>query len=272
MHLAFPRLACCLFLLPVLAAGGCGGEQEAQRSRMPSWFALIPVEAEGDHRLVLDPEPRWFHGMPKLVSLAELERQRQAAGIVVLEARRAEEGGRPGMRWVPTSPPLSAYLDGLPKRLGGVRLELEARLLPTSGDLELRLTLHAGERPLWREKEHRAENAHPFLIGLYADDEPLRRPHRGSAKCGGVSRFHEVVAAGSRRSWTLVVRRSSVEALLGNRPTRELSVVAAFSERQHDSTTLSEGARLEPDPSLEPPFGNDQFVIRSPCAKVNWRP
>ncbi len=260
-----------MLLLGTLCLGACGDRPAKSRVETPSWFALEHAAVEGDTRLVLDPYPTWFHGPPKLVSSAEIARERREAEIVVLDAVSEEDAAPPGMTWIPTSPPLPAYLDGIRRSQQGAKLGLQASLISGSGDLELRVTLHATVRSLWREVEHRAANAYPFLLGIYADGAPVMRRHLCSAKSGGVSRFHEVVGAGDTRTWVLVVQRESVQSLLGATSPQALGLVVVFSERQHDSTTLSEGVRPAPDLGVKPPFGTKQFVIRSEIATVRWQ-
>ncbi len=80
------------------------------------------------------------------------------------------------------------------------------------------------------------------------------------------------VEAGSKGTRNLVIKRESMTSLLGATMPRTLGLVAAFSERQHDAEVLSPGVRLAPQLTDEPPFGANQFVIRSEVAFVKWSP
>ena len=256
-----------------LLLGGCGETAPVVRP-IPIWFALgseVPDYADAramqSTALAIRPEPRWFSGLPRRATPADLA-ARHVAGEHILEAVASEDVGGP--RWIPTVLALPPKLQDLALSDQGAVLDLEARVLPQSSDIELRLELRASLRPVWREVEHRWTNTVPFLIGIYADGRTVHRRSSGSAKCGGTQSFVKLVESGCSRQWVLRVKRESVTRLLAEQPARILGFVAVFSERQHSEHAVHGGALPSPA-RLNPPFER-QILVRSRIAAIRWAP
>jgi hypothetical protein len=263
-------------LLPCLL-GGCG-EPSAKPSAKPppaelTWFSVgETASGAGDSLLAFDPYPRWFVGGSEQVSEAELARRRAEQDIVVHEAESLHSSDQPGMRWIAVLPPRPRRVEDLPTTQARARLELDVTHV-ANNELQLELTLHAGDRALWRELEHRSTNLVPFLFSLDVDGVPLRLPSTGSAHCGGIERFETVAAAGGSRRWKLRVTRASVRALVvgirGVSPIKSVGFVAAFSERKHIGWAAYDGEH--PSPALlELPFKGEPILIRSKRVAVPW--
>ncbi len=268
-------------LLPCLL-GGCGASPPQPERQTPpaelTWFSVGEVEAETKGGLLaIDPYPRWFVGPPEHVSEVEIARRRAAKGKVVYEAlvrvTSDEEGYEPGVRWIATVPPRPRRAEDLPTTQAGARLDLDVKPIDAN-ELQLELTLHAGERALWRELEHRSTNVFPFLLGVEADGVPVRFPRMGSAHCGGISRFKTVVAAGASQRWTLRISRASVRGILEIASVgtpKTVGFVAVFCERKHIGWAAHDGEHPSPDTLLELPFVGDAILLRSPRVAVPWR-
>lgn len=264
-----------LLALTPLWIGACGEPSPAAPPAALTWFAIGGDAHDlGDARatqsgvLDLGTTPRWFTGQPELISEAELARRRAAMGIVVEEAR-IEEGDTPaGMRWIAAPPPKPRRIEDLPTSIDGARLELSAESIEAGEEVRLTLTLHAGARALWRESEHRSTNVLPFLFTLTHDGEPIRIVTNEAAHQGGIQRFEQIVEAGASRRWTLRLRTASLEP----HGEGELTITAAFCERQHTGWAALDGEHPARDTGVEIPFEGDPVLIRSESARVVVEP
>lgn len=255
-------------LVLVLLLGGCGEQPNAPQPPPPvlTWFALGGDvhdlrEARRRHSdlLRLGSTPRWFVGPPELVSDAEVARRRAAAGIVVEEARLVEGDTPPGMRWLGTTPPLPRRIEEIARHPEGPQLSLGLERRDTDNELRLEISLRAGSRPLWRQAEHRSTNVLPFLFALSVNGEPVRVETTGAAHCGGISRFHQLVAAGATRAWTLRLDATSLPLQEAD----EVSITALFCERKHTGFAALDGEHPAPQVDLETPYTGDATLIRS---------
>lgn len=116
----------------------------------------------------------------------------------------------------------------------GATLSLQIQPTDSPDILLFVLTLNAGNRTLWREVEHRRTNILPFLFTFAADGKSIGpKPFAWGEICGANS-MTELVSPGKSASWNLKVDSKSLLAAIGKYPFHTLTVVAAFSEYQHD--------------------------------------
>ena len=162
----------------------------------------------------------------------------------------------------------------LPKTVHAVPLSDQGALLTfqiqptTNGLLRFVLTLEAKERDVWREVEHRWTNVTPFLFAFFADGKAVRPKEPDSwSKIGGINSMIKLVDKGKTHIWNLTVDPKTILALLPNTKFDELSIVAAFSESQHQLPGMSDIERnLKFYSKLEGP----QVVIRSNPVKMTF--
>lgn len=264
-----------LLMLACVLLCACGDTPPVPEPAHLTWFTLDgdrhnlrEARAAQTELLRLDPWPRWFIGPAELVSIAEIERRRKAEGVVVEEARIVESGTPPGMRWLATVPVRPRRLTDVPLTQTGARLELTFDHTDAPGELRLTLTLHAGERALWRECEHRTTNVLPFLFTIAVGGNPVRVPVTCAGHFGGSTRFVRLVEPGASRRWAVRVDAASVR----EHGTGAMTISAVFSERQHTGWAALEGELPGPDPSLELPFEGAPVMIRSLAAAVPVSP
>ncbi len=181
--------------------------------------------------LRFDATPRWFAGFPDEVTPEVYDAWARKQGQ--FHRQETQEGER--VLQIPSAPDYPTSLDALPKTDQGATLKLATVVDAPANERELilSLTLASGERAIRREVEHRRTNVLPFLFAIEADGKPVSRAANGGVSEGGSNRFIELVPAESQKTWTL---RVAVDSLATFAPagTKELSIVAVFSERQHE--------------------------------------
>jgi len=208
-------------------------------SGQPSWFALGNEVYQEDDRfeaekgvLAFNQDPRWFLGIPKKATKAEYESWAKAENITssnILTEHRDDFQ-------IPTSPPYPNTIKDLPSEAQGATLKLHISKGSKATELIFALSLKAEKQAIKREVEHRWTNVLPFLFAFYADGKAVKGDMIASARTGGSNRFIELVSAGSSKEWKIKVDVRSFESLAGPR-VQELSIVAAFSERQHEDSS-----------------------------------
>lgn len=224
------------FLLAVLvASAGCG---TAPAAPPPSFFSLggdvyhAEDRREAEQQLLrFGAEPRWFVGYPRQVTREAYEAwEKQQGGV----SRQEPSEGEPAYQ-IPTRPAYPRSVETLPRRDQGATLRLTAEHdgTPAADEIVLKLELAAGDRAIQREIEHRRTNVLPFLFCFTADGKPVSRECPGGVSDGGTKKFVELAPAKSRKTWTLRIATDSLASLLPA-GTGEASLVAVFSERQHE--------------------------------------
>lgn len=234
---------------------------EPKLTGQPVWFSLggevyharDRIEAEKS-LLEFDPQPRWFTGFPRPATKEEftawLKKQKGQSQLEVATEARYQ---------IPSAPPYPKQLADLPTQGAGSSLSLAAEKGATADEISFVVTLTAGERAVRREIEHRFTNVVPFLFALYADGQAVTRELEGVRKEGGANQFVELVPAKDKKVWRLRVDQKSLAAMVP-RGTKVVTVVAAFSERQHQGYAPDGALSLEHfDLKQIPP----QILIRS---------
>lgn len=155
-----------------------------------------------------------------------------------LEVQKTTLSVVPDPRWFKGS--------GHPKSLQAVPLSNQGASLTfqiqptTNGLLRFVLTLKAEARDVWREVEHRWTNLTPFLFTFFADGKAVRPKGPDSwGKVGGMNWMMKVVKQGKSYRWNLEVDPNSILSLLPDTKFKNLAIVAAFSEYQHEYPHMS---------------------------------
>ncbi len=206
----------------------------------------LKVEKE---RLSFVPEPRWFQNLPKLISREEYvkeyvaqrkENERQSGWTIYPgpeeELKKELKEGETNI-WIRQSLQYPEVIEDLPLSDQGASLSLEIMPGKSRRTLHFVLELKAGERPLWREVEHRHTNILPFLFAIYSDEKAVvvKEPQDPfwAVHEGGIKAITPLVAAGGTKRWDLTVDAKSLNKIVQERSFRNIAVVAVFSERQH---------------------------------------
>lgn len=254
-----------LFLLLVLpcCAVGSANVDTAGLSGQPSWFPLGREVYRASDRMAAQAEPmglvpqsRWFLSLPRAVIKAEYDAwATQQKGV-------QQEVFKDGAYMIPAELPYPKDLASLPLKDQGATLDLVVANSQAPEELVLRLTLKSKERGIYREVEHRWTNITPFLFALYADGEAITRIETGFYKMGGASQFIDVVEACGENTWTLRLTTESLNTLVGPEA-KEVAIIAAFSERQHEAYLPGSQLRSTLLHGLPP-----QILIRSNVARI----
>lgn len=164
-------------------------------------------------------------------------------------------------RWFKGSKPPGALQD-VPLTNQGASLALAIAPSNNQHSLHLVLTLKAQDRSVWRELEHRWTNILPFLFAFAEDGKPIgpRNPPSWS-KFGGVNWMTELVPGGTSASWDVLIDTKSITAALSGRHPTTVTVVAAFSECQHEVPALF--GRDDGDGGIKGEFKGPPITIRS---------
>lgn len=231
----------------------------------PSWFPLgEEVYHENDlfesqkEILKFIPESRWFRSFPKKVSKAEYEEWQKKEGIQETDTRN------PNIYQIPSNLPYPEKVKDLPLKDQGATLEFTIANTAKPNELVFTLSLTAGARSLKREVEHRWTNMTPFLFAFFTDGKAISKELPASGRIGGANDYWELVPPKSKREWRFKIDTKSIDSIVGSE-TRNLIIVAAFSERQHE--TYFAGDLL-----LEPLDMRDhidlQIIIRSNAVRI----
>ena len=248
---------------------------EPKLTGQPVWFSLggevyharERIDAEKS-LLEFDPQPRWFTGFPRPATKEEF-----TAWLKKQMGQSQLEEPTEASYQIPTAPPYPKQLADVPTQALGSSLSLAAEKGATADEISFVLTLTAGERAVRREIEHRFTNVVPFLFALYADGQAVTRELEGVRKEGGAHQFLEIVPAKEKKVWQLRVDQNSLAAIVP-RGTKVVTVVAAFSERQHQGYGPDGALSLEHfDLKQIPP----QILIRSNVVQLTakgngWQP
>ena len=171
-------------------------------------------------------------------------------------------------RWFKGSKLPDTILD-VPLKNQGASLTLEVRETESPMLLRLVLTLTARDRTVWRELEHRWTNIIPFLFAFTADGKPIGPKEAGNwSKFGGADWMTEVAPAGTSTTWQVALDTESIRTALKGISVKELTMVAAFSEYQHEvlsAIDLSDGRAL-----TEQEFKGPPITIRSNEARLTF--
>ncbi len=148
--------------------------------------------------LQLIQQPRWFKGVKPPESLQDVPLTNQGSSLTL----KIKSGGAPNL-------------------------------------LHLVLTLKAQERTVRRELEHRWTNIIPFLFSITADGKPIgpQDPPAWS-KFGGVNWMNELVPVGTSKTWNVCIDTRSITAAFTEPRPKNVTIVAAFSEYQHEVPAL----------------------------------
>jgi hypothetical protein len=241
----------------------------------PSWLPLGEEVYHSDEHLIAEKqilhvrkEPRWFLGRPIRVTRAEYETYLQQFGKFSIEQPDKElEGFHPA---IPTSPPYPNKFEDLPTEDQGATLSLRSSITPDTNHIRLTLQLTATSRQIYREVEHRWTNPVPLLFAFYIDGKALQLPDTGFGKAGGVNSDETLVESGATRTWSLTLDPKSVEQLLPDNKPHTISIIAAFSERQHEGYSVGAGSMLADDVATFPDQSKEQILLRSNPTHLHW--
>jgi hypothetical protein len=205
----------------------------------PPWFALGRDVYRANDRQAAEgkvleflPQARWFQAFPKPVTKAEYDAWVKSQGArVQLQSLEVPMEGEPVYQ-IPgeLSHPRRVADISLVDR--GVRLQLGTEPSTTVGELHLTLALSTTERGVRREVEHRYTNVVPFLFQILADGKPLAPQPETVFSMRGSHSLVDLVPANDSKTWHLRVDQPALDRLLPT-GTQELTLTAAFSERQH---------------------------------------
>ncbi len=105
----------------------------------------------------------------------------------------------------------------------------------TNGLLRFLLRVRSTKRDVWREIEHRNSNITPFLFTFFADRRPVRALMSGQfANARGINTMTKLARKGEAYETELTICPDTIFDLAGGVKIKELSVVAAFGEYQHE--------------------------------------
>lgn len=205
----------------------------------PPWFALgrdvyraHELQAAEGKLLEFLPQSRWFQAFPKPVTKAEYDAWlKLQTKQTRLQDQEVPPNGEPVYQ-VPGEVSYPRRVEDLSQVDRGVRLQLGTEPSAAAGELNLTLTLSTKARGVRREVEHRYTNVVPFLFQILADGKPLAAQPETVFSMRGSHSLVELVPANDSKTWHLRVDQKSLERLLPAE-TKELTVTAAFSERQH---------------------------------------
>ena len=234
-------------------------------SGQPSWFPLggevYRANARFDAQaepMGLMPQPRWFLCYPRVVTEAEYRAwEAQQQGTQSLEE---------GIFMIPQELPFPESLSALPRNDQGATLDLIVQDSEAPGEWVMQLTLATTDRDIYREVEHRWTNITPFLFALFADGKAVRRELAGFSKMGGAMQWVALVEPGGQKTWTLRVATESIRALAGDKA-KEVAIVAAFSERQHEA--YSPGHPMHRNVLISDSLPRPQIVVRSNVFRIH---
>jgi hypothetical protein len=255
-----------LFASVAAASSGCSQTQHAQ-----SWFPLGgEVYHEGDRDeaaqqlLAFRAEPRWFKPMSREVTKAEHDawwkevRSRPGCLMEEMQVEETDHYCIPG-----TLPPPRRATD-LPVEDRGVTLKLNVAPTDNAAVLRFELTLASRSRDVEREVEHRSTNVLPFLFAFEADGRPVVQALDAWVSEGGTEWSPRLVGAGESRTWLLKVDTESLAKLLPP-GTKEVAVIAAFSDRQHEGWREGSARLLDFEVRED---RQPQVLVRSNVAKL----
>ena len=223
-----------LFTLSLLGVGS----DEQRLTGQPDWF---PLGGEVYHardrvaaeRAILEfrPQPHWFLGFPKPATPEQF-----AAWLKTQPGQFDLQKPVDGEFQIPTTPARPERLSDLSLKDQGASLKFTVEPSTDPDLLEFGLDLSADERAIQREIEHRHTNVIPFLFAFYVDGKAVRKEEQAFEKDGGSKQLVELVPTKSHRHSKLRVARKSLETILPAHAS-EVTIVAAFSERQHAGAT-----------------------------------
>jgi hypothetical protein len=263
-----------LCLIAAITAAGCKG----LRSRpphatalvgQPSWLPLGPevyheqdVAASAEGVLRFRREPRWFVGFPRPGTREQFDAHmaRSSSETSLIETQD-------GVYAIPSQPAFPTSIDDLSLDDQGSRLTLAISATDDPNILNMQLRLTAGRKPLFRQVEHRWSNTLPFLFAFYVDGQAVSIPSEGFGKLGGIVSLAPLIEAGQTGRWNVRVDAGSIRGLLPDSSSHVVSIVAAFSNSQHEGRHV--GAIHLGSPVLED--GDvESMVIRSEPAELEW--
>ena len=231
-----------LFFVCAIGVAGCGSSDTGLGlSGQPSWFPLgVEVYHENERfeaqrgLLEFQAEPRWFLGSLKAVTKDEFETFEKKQHVVTKETPVPQAGQAvEDMYQIPASPPYPKKIGDVPLEDQGATLHLDVANGDTPVELVFTLKLTAGDRAVRREVEHRWTNVLPFLFAFFADGKPVSRELHSFDKMRGANQLVDLVPADGQKVWRLRVATESIDAIVGA-DAKEVAIVAAFSERQHE--------------------------------------
>ncbi|MCY2928478.1 MAG: hypothetical protein NTV86_03115 [Planctomycetota bacterium] len=266
----------------LLAAAGCSPQPSLDLSDLrgrPSWLALgREVYQERDDLdaektlLAFQPEPRWFDHGHRLMTKAQYDAfraspQGRSAEGTKWEAASPQTGEKHA---VPTPQPYPKSLSDLPLDDRGVRLSLAIEPDKDPRQLRVRLILTSEALSVHREVEHRRTNILPFLFAVYVDGKAVAVDPATIAEMGGLAEYVDLARPGAPRVWSVAADASSLLALLPDKGPHTVSIVAAFSSRQH--RTYAEGWQYASKgmTTSGQPYDFQPLLVRSHPAGLRW--
>jgi hypothetical protein len=208
-----------LLLLPIVSAGG-------ELPERPIWLPVGTTHRISNPGVKTQPQRD-----NDIVAEVYQENDRLTAQTNVLQVIQQP-------RWFKGGKPPDSVLD-VPLTNQGASLSLQIKPSDSPVFLHLVLTLKAEERSVWRELEHRWTNIIPFLFALTADGKPIGpRDTPSWSKFGGVNGMSEMVPIGKSKTWDVLLDARSVTAALNEPRVKNVTIVAAFSEYQHEVPSL----------------------------------
>lgn len=105
--------------------------------------------------------------------------------------------------------------------------------------LEMSLTLASSHRDIYREIDHRVSGELPFLFTFLVHGDQVRLGRTSRGFWTGARVVVRIVRAGDTRTWRFLIEGSSISEVVP-RSAHEISLVAAFSERQYYPLGLAE--------------------------------
>ena len=171
-------------------------------------------------------------------------------------------------RWFKGTKPPDSIPD-IPMTNQGASLSLQIKSTGNPTLLRLVLTLKAEERSVWRELEHRWTNTIPFLFAVTVDGKPIDSITPQSwGKLGGVDWMREQVPSGKSKTWDILLGARSVTLALNHSRRTAVTIVAAFSEYQHQPLALFGGS--VGDGVITADFKGPPITVRSNEATLEY--
>ena len=229
-------------------------------SPTPANEVLTETREANESSVRLTGQPDWFPLGEEVYKSSQIE-----------EAQRKTLSFIRQPRWFLTDGAYPKSLWDVSTDAGGCRLELDIRKSDDPATLHFTITLTNTRRALSRQFEHRWNNVLPMLFAFYVDGIAISGSDSSFRKLGGVVWHETLLEPNESKRWSINVKADSILDLMPDHHAHSISIVAAFSEFQHEgghSGTKKPKEVLPLDKDNEKTF-EPPLVIRSEPANIS---
>jgi hypothetical protein len=249
-----PRWARCVIVLALLA--GC-----QQSDLAPQSATRVHKKRDQQADPALTGQPHWYRLGDEVYHAEEIA---QAQG------KRLSFIKQP--RWFLCNVAYPSDFRDIATDAAGVRVGFAVDATEDASTLAFTLTLTSTDRAVVRQFEHRWNNILPFLFAFYVDGQATSETQLIQwSKFGGARWCDFLIDPGERKTWRLKVNANSILALLPDNRAHAVSVVAAFSECQHEASVFAKdrpitSRSINSDGKAHTP----SLVVRSEPVNIEW--